>query len=825
MKKFFKSLALVLALVLIVGSLPMNNAKAADITLKKTAKTLWWNPGEDGKNIGAIGTTADGTASPKFRGFAVKVLNAGEAKITGKSDNKAVAKFVNGKIWAKGAGEAVVTIFADGEEVGNIKVTVKTPSKSVKINDPGVTVIGIGEKVLDLGLTKDGTDHTTYKLTAGADIATIDEKGVITTKQPGEIKVQAYSYQGSKYNAPIAKSEELTLKVAAALESVKQISSKKVALTFDSEMDAAWVKTDKVEIYSKSGEAKIVVYKQDGAVNKDNKKEVTFEAYNEFAGEKEYFVSYDGKEIPFTAAKLTPENAKSIVITTTEIVAGAAEPAQIAYKVVDANGIEIEGAKAYVTFDLADKMYAAVTAAGGLTIFQVDKVANVKAKYSYGYFAGSEYKKVEFEATAAIKGVKKADSKVVDVKWSIGNLEEPNWDDKDDIWTTLAVGDNYQPLWLNIKCSDGTTDTYLKNADLTIESTDNTTALVTEEAGLDGVYPIKAGSVTILVKQAGNVIANAVLNIGAKRQATTLEITASQDNLNTATFAGFEDEVTYKATLKDQYGDDMLIGANELKVSTLAPSGVSSAAIEASMEAHKGLDSVTIKGNDDGIMNTKGTIGFSFQVEKAGVKTNQVVKYLSVNAVTGTANGYAIITEDSDAKSWDATVDTAYEADDAFASIEVGYQATKDGYKIDDIVSAPVSGIIKYDVYGLNNANAVIDGVILASYNDAGVVKKLAPNTYTIRLFNGNSIVASKTFTVVDTQKTLSVAQTRTSVAGVNVKDCFTVKYNNVDVTAACVFGTVDGNGYVYVSDVVFDIGGENGVFSVKAPIGKTLTK
>ena len=110
MKKFFRALALVLALALVIGVVPATQASAK----VKTSKTLYVG--------GAKGASEDGETKSSIKGKVYFYKLAGFTSKT-KKDHTITAKIKDGKeyveltkksVIAKAMGEAIVTLTVDG---------------------------------------------------------------------------------------------------------------------------------------------------------------------------------------------------------------------------------------------------------------------------------------------------------------------------------------------------------------------------------------------------------------------------------------------------------------------------------------------------------------------------------------------------------------------------------------------------------------------------------------------------------------------------------------------------------------------------------------
>lgn len=151
------------------------------ITLNKTKLTL-----EPGKS-----ETLKVTFNPS---------NATNKDVTWKSSNDKVATVVNGKVTAKKAGTAKITVKTkDGGFEKTCNVTVKIPVKSITLNKTKLT-LGAKEKFTLKATVKpsNATSKTVSWTSSNKKVATVSSKGAVTTKKTGKVTITAKADGKSK---------------------------------------------------------------------------------------------------------------------------------------------------------------------------------------------------------------------------------------------------------------------------------------------------------------------------------------------------------------------------------------------------------------------------------------------------------------------------------------------------------------------------------------------------------------------------------------------------------------------------------------------------
>ena len=214
----------------------LNSLVKVTFTLSKTSGTLY------------VGGTVNLTVDTNLAG-----------NVTWTSSNTKVATVADGKVTAKAAGTAKITV-AVGGKIATYTVTVKKPSISATV---GKVYVG---KTAKVQVKKYGTTAKVSFKSSNTKIATVNKSGVVTGKKAGTVKITVTagkltktvtvkvakpSFTLAKSSASIKKGKKVTIKVKAAP------SSKVTYKT--SNKSVATVSSKGVVTGKKKGTAKITV--------------------------------------------------------------------------------------------------------------------------------------------------------------------------------------------------------------------------------------------------------------------------------------------------------------------------------------------------------------------------------------------------------------------------------------------------------------------------------------------------------------------------------------------------------------------------------------
>ena len=607
MKKFFRALALVLALVLVIGTIPASAAEGtSDIKLKKKTKIIYLK--------GSQGIAEDGTKCKTPSRYKVSKLVKGfdskKMDITLKSADKSIVKTSSkkDKIYAKGLGTTTVEIFVnnlDGQQLADLKLKVRVKKSATEIGDFAVT--DAEGNAVDLTANKAGLNQPYFvtfvheKDTDYRDLAAADESVTVE-------KVDALVPGGQTFKVTFTKSGTFTLTASVyqsaewpgkRLETpVPVIAGYDVAAVEQSALDAIRVtfKTpvtgiDKTafKAYYEINGVKIYPSDVDTVTPDANDKNVVIVKFlAPFLQGQKYFVQYDNGEEPvgsFDAITPKKDSVKQIIITTTKVTAG--ELTDIKYQLLDEKGIDITSGVASLgqfKFEMTegDPINNYITTISPYKVYmaKADEVITVKGTYTYYDDANNaipisnEVKILAVAPEAYSRGAASGVIVASDKELIDGNNALVDGV-KDGIAWTMDAPVAYFQVYVPYTKSTGTAYEGFGNAkkvggefdSYSIKVADETVALY---KGMEGnkakLEANKAGTTSIIIyghKNADNsdtVVGAANVTVIAKRVVGSYTVSADNNkrDLNTS-YAG--DKVTFKFDVKDQDGKDFELEA------------------------------------------------------------------------------------------------------------------------------------------------------------------------------------------------------------------------------------------------------------------------
>ncbi len=539
MKKFFKALALVLALALVIGVVPAQ-ATSAKI---KAKKTLYVD--------GAKGASTDGKLTSGYKGRVAIYKLAGDKKsVAADHTYKAVIKSGDSVtktkkyVYAADLGKSVVEIFKDGESLGTSVITVK---KNATDDTLTITEFEDGKEVVcgveyTVTLPRKGVDTDERRLFVD-DKAQDEVEGQprvykVKFKTAGDHKVKAEAFQSAELDKATA-TKEITVKaVMPTAESAKQVTANSFAVTFTGDMTDL-VNKDNITndmVYYLIADKPVVT----GVVKdvKVEKEVVTITMYSNFASDRDYYFAYGNADaVKFHTAKNDIKYATEMrLIKADAYYVGAETP--VVYKFYNADGVEldIEGQSATLSYDsevaylIGEKIY-----------FFKEGTATIKASIITGYDETSN-DPIKLEATLDVTGVTKTatqTSKVysfgADASKKISTIRLTNGGANDAVALkveyTLSDGSK-QPL----DSSTFTSSTYY------LRSVDETVAMITG-ANKNLVYGVNEGKTYIVLCDKDgkdqDVFEITVLGKNKVSNATTIDL--NKDTLNL--YAGANDSI------------------------------------------------------------------------------------------------------------------------------------------------------------------------------------------------------------------------------------------------------------------------------------------
>ena len=602
MKKFFKALALVLALTLVVGTIPASAAEY-EFSLKKAKKIIYLGgaSGEkevDGETI-KCGTKSRYKVSKLVNGFDSSTMD-----IQLESSDKSIVKTSNAKdkVYAKAIGTADVSIYVIDKETDK-QLKDLTLKVQVKKNAAAVTAIitDADGNPVDLTATKAGVNvpyivtlprkdadgnfvDTDYRTLTASDesvqIEAANKYGTqykVTFTKSGTFALTAASYQSSIWNKL---QNVVTVPVTAGYDAVgaEQTALDTVKVTFDTPV----VNLDKANFsaYYKISDVEIPFSDviNDGISYDSEDKNVAYVKFlSDFAAGTEYFVRYEGKEVgSFKAVSSSADAVKTVLIPTQKI--DASTETALQYKLLDANGIDItKGALAnggWITFEIVNDDFKNYVTSEKVYITNANDSITVKGTYNY-WDSESNQKTVVGEGQIVA---------VAPAVWTIGAIKgmitdgsaelvkvadySVNGDCKEIVWTMDGTATAFLqiavPFTKNGKTQYEGFGLATAEADLYdsyyAKVADETVALI---KGYDGqkceLKANKAGSTTILiygVKADKETVIGAVpVTVKEERKIGSWTV-AAQGGKSNINLDYADDSITYEVVVKDQDGQD-----------------------------------------------------------------------------------------------------------------------------------------------------------------------------------------------------------------------------------------------------------------------------
>ena len=709
-------------------------------------------------------------------------------KVTGKKSGKAVKKTLKATI------------------------TVKNPSLTLK----AASEVAVGAKETVKATVKPASTKVTFSSSDDA-IATVDATtGEVTGVKAGDVTITAKAGKTTK-----------TVKMAVKdfiLKDVKQATTTKLTATVAG--NTAALKASDFVITNTSSKATVAA--KSVSVDKTDKTQVTVETYVAMADGKDYTVTVADVTKTFTAtdgkivkAEISPA---SVVVPTPANNSDGSNANDIVAKFTDASGVEIASVKplegttkvptgfTYVEFKV-DATNNGYLSGNTLNLYKVGNTAKVTAIAHTGKYNASAVEEGNITAEATITGVDPT------AAWNVklGKKTDKASEFKNIKETKLAVKDTDVYAYIQRATSDGKT----ANAkDYTFESSNNdvmtvsTASTTVKDTTAVAVTPYKSGTAYIIVKDAKkNVVTTLAVTIGDERKVTALSldknsfVLSSKDNI--------DNDVTVKATAKDQYGEEVAI-----------TSGLTCKNANSQIDDSKNIDITknAIKVTKPGLTKDGKDSSNTYIVEYKDVKVTFTIVVKAYDKTTTTPAAFDLVlgADKADAiVKADATANTTISAD------VIGYD--KNGVKVEKVAAKDATWKLEKDGKAAKDATGVTTGSALSTINVNNISSgaQMASGIYTLTVtYKEKKFV--KTFEVTNTQPSVSVE--RVATEGASVASCFKFTYEGTEQKNVKFYG-LDGttnvtntSGEVYVSkaDVTVSIGKNTVVLTVN--IGLTVT-
>ena len=717
MKTFKKVLASTLAAAMVVTALPVTPANAAAAPKLSTTKAAVYV--SQSKTIKV--TTPKTWKSVKVKATtskkSVAKVKASKKKVTVKAVKAGTAK-VTVKVTGKKSGKAV-------KKTLKATITVKNPALSVKAAD--IVAVGATEQIT--ATVKPANTKITYT-SDNTDVATVDEKGLVTGVKAGDVTITVKAGKTTK-----------TVKMAVKdviLKDVKQTTTTKLVATIAG--NTANVKASDIVITNTYSKANFAV--KSVSVDSKDKTQVTIETY---------VAMNDGKDYTVTLADVT----KTITATDGKIVAATISPATVVVptpandsngnnvndlsaKFTDANGVEIATVAAdsqnldgfaYVEWKV-DATNNGYLSGKTLNLYKVGNTAKVTVIAHTGKYNASAVEEGNVTAEATITGV--APEAVTTTGWSVklgtSADNKATTEFKNVKEAKVAVKDTGVVAYIQRTESNGKTAN--ASTGYTFESSDIDVMTVgtpqnIKDATAIAINPYKAGNAYIIVKDAKTkaVVTTLPVTVVAERKVTSLTLDKNAFTLSSA--ADIDKDVTVKVTAKDQYGEESKIVTGVTCKN--ANSKVTTDVIDVTGNEIKVNKPALVDGKDTSntyIVEYKDIkVTFTIVVRKAGVKATTYDLSLSADKVDAVIKA-------------DATKNTTVTA------TVCGYDAN--GVKVSVVSDSAVTWTLQKDGKDAKDAKGVTTGSSI-TINDTVSGKQMAAGTYTLKASYDNKVFV-KTF-------------------------------------------------------------------------------
>ena len=807
MKTFKKVLASTLAAAMVVTALPVTPANATAAPKLSTTKAAVY--------VGQSKTIK--VTTPKtWKSVKVKATTSKKSVAKVKASKKKVT------VKAVKAGTAKVTVKVTGKKSG--KAVKKTLKATITVKNPSLTLkaaseVAVGAKETVKATVKPASTKVTFSSSDDA-IATVDATtGEVTGVKAGEVTITAKAGKTTK-----------TVKMAVKdfiLKDVKQATTTKLTATVAG--NTAALKASDFVITNTSSKATVAA--KSVSVDKTDKTQVTVETYVAMADGKDYTVTVADVTKTFTAtdgkivkAEISPA---SVVVPTPANNSDGSNANDIVAKFTDASGVEIASVKplegttkvptgfTYVEFKV-DATNNGYLSGNTLNLYKVGNTAKVTAIAHTGKYNASAVEEGNITAEATITGVDP--TAVTTSAWNVklGKSSDKASEFKNIKETKLAVKDTDVYAYIQRATSDGKT----ANAkDYTFESSNNdvmtvsTASTTVKDTTAVAVTPYKSGTAYIIVKDAKkNVVTTLAVTIGDERKVTALSLDKNSFVLSSKN--GIDNDVTVKATAKDQYGEEVTIA-----------SGLTCKNANSQIDDSKKIDikNNTIKVTKPDLTKDDKDSSNTYIVEYKDVKVTFTIVVKAYDKTTTTPAAFDLVlgADKADAiVKADATANTTISAD------VIGYD--KNGVKVEKVAATDATWKLEKDGKAAKDATGVTTGSALSTINVNSISSgaQMASGIYTLTVtYKEKKFV--KTFEVTNTQPSVSVE--RVATEGASVTSCFKFTYEGTEQKDVKFYGldgtteVTNNSGEVYVSkaDVTVSIGKNKVVLTVN--IGLTV--
>ncbi len=752
MKSSKKVLAFALAAAMVVTAVPATNAQAASTAKLSATKATVYSEG--------------------YKTVTVKTPKSWKSvKVTATSNKKSVAK-----VKKTAAKKIKVTGVKPGTAKVTVKVTYKTSTKknakaktkkltyTLKVAKVGValsgdSVVAVGSTT-KLTNTKKNSSRAKITYTSSDDtIAKVDAAtGVVTGVKAGKATITAKITVG-KDSATTTKDVEVKNHV---LSTVAQ--NKLTELTATVTGDTKNLKATDFAI--KSEATKVVYPVSKVSVDSKDASKVTLTLFSELKDAATYDVTLDGITKTFVAS-----DGKVASIGLDNVTIPAATETEVKLVSKDANGVivkEVSYPSSDSTYDFTiDTKGNGYTSGSKLYLNKVGDTAEATITYKTGKY--DQNGKPEGNIGPNKVTITAVDQAVVNsFDARIDDNTKASFDKAKDT-KKIAVKDPNKAVFFQIKDANGKEISSSEYAKYSVETSDKTVLmLATSSLGSKkvNVTALKSGTAYILIKKDDKVVGSVAIEIGAERAVATLELDKYSVTVSRSLTG---DAKAVKATVKDQYGDDISATLNVECLSTDVSGKVPADISGTNYYTYDNDKTVTFKNSAE-----KGNYVYKISYKKDGKEVVAKTVSVTVKEATNTtatawrldvANDNADIVVGKDVKGQTVTVSMIGMNDGTDVTRETTTKYVvkdKDGKVVYDDTAATVvskgaftknvSGVLTFDALTTSTSGSAITATknIAAGKYDVTAVYQKDANT---------KVTMTTSFTIKDSQAAAGVEQ------------------------------------------------------------------
>ena len=754
MKSSKKVLAFALAAAMVVTAVPATNAQAASTAKLSAKKATVYSEG--------------------YKTVTVKTPKSWKSvKVTATSNKKSVAK-----VKKTAAKKIKVTGVKPGTAKVTVKVTYKTSTKknakaktkkltyTMKVAKVGVALSG--ESVVAVGSTtkltntKKNSSRAKITYTSSDDtIAKVDATtGVVTGVKAGKATITAKITVG-KDSAETTKDVEVKNHVLSTVAQNK-LTELKATVAGDT-------KNLKTTDFTVKSEATNVVYPVSKVtVDSKDASQVTLTLFSELKDAATYDVTLDGITKTFVAS-----DGKVASIGLDNVTIPAATETEVKLVSKDANGVivkEVSYPSSDSTYDFTiDTKGNGYTSGSKLYLNKVGDTAEATITYKTGKY--DQNGKPEGNIGPNKVTITAVDQAVVNsFDARIDDNTKASFDKAKDT-KKIAVKDPNKAVFFKIKDANGKEISSSEYAKYSVETSDKTVLmLATSSLGSKkvNVTALKSGTAYILIKKDDKVVGSVAIEIGAERTVATLELDKYSVTVSRSLTG---DAKAVKATVKDQYGDDISATLNVECLSTDVSGKVPADISGANYYTYDNDKTVTFKNSAE-----KGNYVYKISYKKDGKEVVAKTVSVTVKEATNTtatawrldvANDNADIVVGKDVKDQTVTVSMIGMNDGTDVTRETTTKYVvkdKDGKVVYDDTAATVvskgaftknvSGVLTFDALTTSTSTSgsaitATKNIAAGKYDVTAVYQKDAKTKVTM----------TTSFTIKDSQAAAGVEQ------------------------------------------------------------------